>query len=216
MKVVPYLFAASLLAASIGAQAGITITIQEDGGNVVVSGSGFLDIDSDNPFDTGLDTNDTLDPSNYTIIAGSNTVSLTHVAVQPHYSTPPEDFNIQPNFGSGPEIQQPTSNTGSPFAIHFPDPIMLVLAVPENYVSGEALSFSMTFANQTLDSLGIAIESTRWSWGEDGDGEFVDMEVIRPAPVAPTSVPTLDVFGLLGLAGAIGAAGVAMTRRRKQ
>lgn len=216
MKAVSYIFAASLLATSFGAQAAITITIQEVGGDVVVSGAGYLDIQTESPFEAGVSAdNDVLDPSNYKIQVGSNTKALDYFIFQPQGEG---DLGVQPSFGAGVEVQQPTNNTGDPFGISFPFPAAITIGVATDYISGNPINFSATFADETLASLGIDLASSRWGWGQNDEGEYVLLNVIPRAaiPVAATPVPTLGAFSLMGLAGAIGAAGVAMNRRRKQ
>lgn len=216
MKAISYLFAASLLAASFGTQAAITITIQEVGDDVIVNGSGFLSNYGEGSGDGAITvlTNDSLDPSGGTIQAGNtSTDTKTYLNQQPEPIV----------FGNGPMSSQPTTNTGDPFGISYPFPAVLGITLPAEYISGSPLQFSMTFAEATLESLGIHLGTYAWQWGDvenSPDDSRVVLNVISravvPQPITATPVPTLGTFGLMGLAGAIGAAGVAMNRRRKQ
>lgn len=65
-----------------------------------------------------------------------------------------------------PACASEVSGTGDIFGITA-DPLFfeIVLTVPDNYVSGEALSGTATYENETFASLGMDIGSYTWSWG---------------------------------------------------
>lgn len=210
------LIPAALLTLSMSAQAGVTITIQEVGDDVVVSGAGYLSIQTDSPFEGNVSAgNDVLDPSNYKIQVGSSTKALDYYIFQPQGEI---EVGVQPSFGTGGEAQQVTNNTGDPFGISFPFPAAMTIGVATDYLSDSQINFRATFAGETLASLGIDLGSSRWRWGQAEAGQFVLLNVIprATAPAAAIPVPTLGALGLIGLAGAIGTAGIAINRRRKQ
>lgn len=210
---------AVLIGISVGAQAGVTITIQEVGQDVVVSGSGSIALDwLSEAESTQIFSTDILDPSNYTIQAGSNPATVMNLYTLQAIAEDPE--NAVPRFGNGPEVSQATNNTGDAFGVSFPDSELIQLAIPADYVPNEEMHFRVAFPGATLKSLGIELGSSTWNWtGQPELDEHVTLNVIPRAdtlPVAATPVPALGAFGLMGLAAAIGAAGIPMTRRRKQ
>ena len=72
--------------------------------------------------------------------------------------------------------------------------------MPQGYVSGTALSNSMTFNNATLASLGVTPGSYVWSWGAGLPNQNFTLQ-IGPAGV-PDGGSTVSLLGcaLLGLA----------------
>lgn len=215
LKLIP----AALIGIAVGAQAAVTITIQEVGPDVVVTGSGsiasdwFGEAESTQTFST-----DVLDPSNYTIQVGSNPATVMNLYTLQAIAEDPA--NGVPRFGNGSEVSQATNNTGDAFGVSFPDSDLMQLAIPADYVPDEEMRFSVTFRGATFESLGIDLGSSTWNWtGQPQLDENVTLNVIPRAdtpPVAAAPVPALGAFGLMGLASAIGVAGVAMARRRKQ
>lgn len=214
LKLIP----AALIATSLGAQAAVTITIQEVGRDVIVRGSGTVDTDYfSKPVPTEIFPEDVLDPGKYTIRAGNSTAVMNLYDLQAIAEAP---TNGVPNFGDGPEVSQATNNTGDAFGVSFPSTGMIQLAIPADYVANAEMRFRVTFAGTSFDDLGIELGSSTWNWtGQPGLDEHVTLNVIPRAdtpPVVASAVPTLGAFGLMGLASAIGVAGVAMARRRKQ
>jgi hypothetical protein len=65
-------------------------------------------------------------------------------------------------------------------------------------MSGNSLSDTMTFANQTFASLGVTPSTYTWTWGT---GANADSLTLRIVPAATTPEPaSLALFGV-GLAG---------------
>jgi hypothetical protein len=82
------------------------------------------------------------------------------------------------------------------------------LMVPDGYVSGDPLSSTSTFADQTFDSLGLTPGTYLYSWGQGAaDSTFtVQIDSVDPvesvvaAPEAATWAMMLAGFAFLGLA----------------
>ena len=75
-----------------------------------------------------------------------------------------------------------------------------LLAVPEGYVSGAALSDSMTFDNATFASLGVTAGTYVWTWGTGLPNQNFTLIIGGfGVPDGGTTVSLLG-FALLGLA----------------
>ena len=73
------------------------------------------------------------------------------------------------------------------------------LVVPQGYVSGAALSDSMTFNNATFASLGVTTGTYVWSWGDGANQRFTLIIGRAGVPDGGSTVSLLG-FGLLCLA----------------
>jgi len=76
----------------------------------------------------------------------------------------------------------------------------MTLGVPRGYISGAALSDSMTFNNQTFATMGLTPGTYIWSWGTGLPNQNFTL-IIGGASV-PDGGSTVSLFGcaLLGLA----------------
>jgi len=74
-----------------------------------------------------------------------------------------------------------------------------LLAVPQGYVSGNALTDSMTFNSATFASLGVTTGTYVWSWGDGANQRFTLRIGAAGVPDGGTTVSLLS-FVLLGLA----------------
>ena len=95
------------------------------------------------------------------------------------------------NFGNGSGTKA-TSFSG--------DPLWLaadagLLGFPSDYMSGDSLSASMTFANTTLSNLGVTPGTYTWTWGTGADADFAELQI------GPAAVPEPSTLVLLGTAG---------------
>jgi len=154
-------------------------TMEQDGANVVVTGSGDIDL-----IGLGFIRSD----------------SAPGGGVNPHLS----EFNIGPgniaDFYSG-LIDVPTSfgsgtgatagqNSGNTVGITAPGGISL-LHVPVGYSSDTPLSTSTsTFDNATFASLGVTPGTYVWAWGSGADQSFT-LTVGVPGPVLGAGLPGL-------------------------
>jgi plastocyanin len=141
------------------AEAGYTVTLQQVGANVVATGSGAIDLTgltfigssgSDNP---GIDG-----PSG---LIGTGPFGSLVDAYQ--------GFTGPTSFGIGPGGRSPNTASGD-FVSMSGDGQQLF--VPHNYVSGAALSDSMTFNNATLATLGVTPGTYVWTWGTRANQNF--------------------------------------------
>jgi hypothetical protein len=165
------------------AQAGYVVDLTQQGGNVVATGSGAIDLTGltfVNSF-TGFGL---LDPSLGGMIIGSGVEDDYFGAL----------MSGPANFGSG-GLTIASSNTGDPVDISSP-----FLGVPTGYVSDSPLSDTSTYLSQTFSSLGATPGTYEWTWGTGANQNFtVVIGTVVPEP--STWAMLLLGFGLLGLLG---------------
>jgi len=77
-------------------------------------------------------------------------------------------------------------------------PVEFVI-VPTGYVSGNALTDSMTFDNESFASLGVTPGTYVWSWGDGVNQRFTLIIGAAGVPDGGATVSLLS-FALLGLA----------------
>src|SRR5262249_43717173 len=124
-----------------------TVTLKQMGANVMATGSGAINL-------TGLTFSSTENG-----VAGirASTGDIIMVSGSSDLYT---GFTGPTNFGSGGTFGPNTSN-GDHVGINSSS----VLGVPAGYVSGNALSDTMTFNNSTFASLGVTPGTHEWTWG---------------------------------------------------
>jgi protein with PEP-CTERM/exosortase system signal len=134
------------------------------------------------------------------VATGSGAIDLTRLTFEGQASTSPSilpEFGIiaTGGFGSG-FITFVNSGTGDLVAIFG---LAFQLLVPDNYVSGSALSDSATYNNATFSSLGVTPGTYVWSWGGGANQNFT-LQIVGTAPVPDQgSTLLLLMLGLLGL-----------------
>src|SRR5262249_31618551 len=101
------------------------------------------------------------------------------------------------SFGSG-DIFFPTTTSGDPVGLRISD---MTLGVPRGYVSGAALSDSMTFDNATFASLGVTPGTYVWTWGTGLLNQ--NFTLVIGGVGVPDGGSTVSLLGcaFLGLAG---------------
>jgi len=170
---------ASLLILSQPAQAGYIVTLDQVGSNVVATGTGAIDL-------TGLTfqgtTPEFAEMQAIFGIIGTGPTSTVNVDVYNGFTGPT-------SFGSG-DAFFPITGSGDLVGIAG---FSLALFVPHGYVSGAALSDSMTFNSATFASLGVTPGIYEWTWGTGANQNFT------LDAVAPTVPDTGSTFGLLSL-----------------
>jgi PEP-CTERM motif len=163
------------------AQAAMIMTLEEVGSDVVATGNGTIDTAGLLFLFQGF-AGPFMDPEFGVIYAASSfDLGDAYLGV-----TGPTSF------GPGSEIFG-DSGSGDRVGI---DGTAGTLVVPLGYTSGDPLSNSATWLNQSFSSLGVTPGTYVWTWGE---GEHADSFTLQIAAVPePTSLSLLG-FGLAGL-----------------
>jgi hypothetical protein len=160
-----------------------TITLKQAGSNVVANGSGPIDL-------TGLTFrgSGTLEPG---VIVPNFAIIQIGTGVIDQY----RGITGPTSFGSGLSFLANT-NSGDSVGIFGSN---VEINVPEGYVSGTALSDSMTFNNATFASLGVTPGTYVWTWGTGLPNQNFTL-IIGGAGV-PDGGSTVSLLGcaLLGL-----------------
>ncbi len=183
------------------AEAGIIVNIEEQGSDVVASYSGSIDL-------TGIGFN-IIGSGNVNRIGASagqinfqngatNKASLTDFSKNP--------WTVAPSaFGTGGLFNADTVSAAAGNAFGFQASGFFI---ESSYVSGDPISGSMTFENQTLASMGIN-EGTGIMNATFSSGDTLTVNAI--SAVSTSAIP--EPSGVLGLAGLI--LGSGFLRRRK-
>jgi hypothetical protein len=171
-------------------QAGYVVTLVEQNGNVVATGSGTIDL-TDLTFQYHAESIAGIIPNEGVIQTGPAqfTSSDTYTGV-----TGPS------NFGSGVEQLVASSGSGDMVTIGPFGPG--TIGVPDGYVSGSPLSDTSTFDNQTFASLEVTPGTYVWTWGTGADADSFTLDIVATATAAPEPASlTLLGLGVVGLAG---------------
>jgi hypothetical protein len=176
-----------------GAQASFIVTIEQVGANVVVTGSGSLDLTGLSYYFSGAAISG-IDPGAGNISIGSPNSDPVDV-----YTGSISGPN---SFGTGGVFSPSDSGSGDKVALVAPG--FQLVYVPEGYVSGDPLSDSSTYDNATLASLGLTVGDYTWTFSSDSYTIDVGM---------PTAVPEPASLTLLGVAA--GMTLLAARRRRR-
>jgi hypothetical protein len=135
---------------------GLIVTILEVGSNVIMSGSGSLNVTGliEGSVQTAGGVNGTL---GYWVIGQSNLFFARKFFGN--------NLNVYPNsFGSG--YTAPTSYSGQTFGIQ-DGSLGKDIILPIGYTSGSPLSGTATFANKTISSMGLTPGTYLYDWGSD-------------------------------------------------
>ena len=190
------LAAAAFLAAASQAQAGYVVTMQQQGSDVVATGSGSLDL-------SGL----SYDTTN-TQMAAVVLASMAAIGIGPastlSYDLYPGSISGPSSFGSG-SITFASSGSGD-ITGYFGAFGYTDIYVPAGYVSGSSLSGSSTWSGTTLADLGLTPGTYTWTWSTvmlpvaptapgGGATDFFTLQIVAPTPEPST-------FGLFALTAA--------------
>jgi hypothetical protein len=170
------------------ARANFIAIINQVGTDVVVTGSGTIDL-------TGLSFFANGSVANAAIIPIQGLLALNHGPIQ-LYANISGPFS----FGSGAST---LASSSSGDAVGLDGFGSNRLFVPSGYVSGNPLSDTSTYNNATFASLGITPGTYTWTWGTGIHADSFELQI----------VPEPSTSALLGLTG-IGAA--VMTYRRRK
>jgi hypothetical protein len=177
------------------AQADYNVTLLEQNGNVVATGSGTIDLTDLTLFSSGVLGNK----------AGVYPI-LGIVAIGPSSATGADEyqgFTGPSSLGGG---GQTFASSGSG---DFIDIGAGFLDVPVGYVSGHSLSDTSTYDNKTFAKLGVTPGTYVWTWGT---GTHADSFTLQVGPATATPEPAS--LTLLGI-GAVGLLGYGWRRRRR-
>ena len=168
---------------------GFTMTLQQVGFNVVANGSGAFNL------------------SGLTGIGNASSASgvrpfIAFIGIQPVPGPLPEYAGITGpnNFGSSDDLFVANTSNGDAVAISGDNQLLVVQV---GYVSGNALSDSMTFKDTTLASLGVTPGTYVWTWGTGLVNQSFTLKIgSLGVPGVPDGGSTVSLLGcaLLGLA----------------
>jgi hypothetical protein len=167
------------------AEAAYIVTLEQEGSNVVATGSGTIDLAGLCCISTGggIAAIVPLDGLIETGPAGFEPVDFYGGV-----------FSGPLSFGTGPALTYASSGSGDAVGF-FADTI----DVPEGYVSGSALKDSSTYDNQTLSSLGLTpgVYVQTFGSGADTDRFIVDVVAVPEGASALLLGPPLGLVMLL-------------------
>jgi hypothetical protein len=150
---------------------GLSVTIVESGGNLVMSASGSLNINdltlvspSVGPLGVGG-----LGVTTATFLMGANVAAAQYSG----FTTSPS------NFGPGGVGVSPTSTSGNIFGVvKFDGPSGTPsLLVPTGYTTGTVISSTQTFNGQTFSSFGLTPGTYTYTWGSGANADSINVVV---------------------------------------
>ena len=169
-----------------GAHAAVVMTLEQEGSNVVATGSGTIDL-TDLTLISSITNVPGIAPDGSAILAGATLSADVYGFL---FTAPPKG-----SLGSGSQTDA-NSGIGNPFGV-----TDAVVVVPHNYASGTALSDSATWDSTTLAMLGVTPGTYAYTWGFGAHADSVTLDVLNPVPV-PAALPLFATgLGGLGLLG---------------
>jgi PEP-CTERM motif len=168
---------------SVPVQAAYTVTLVQQGPNVVANGSGSIDLTGlGSPiFNIGFFSH---------LIAADGVINTGPVSNVDEYS----GLTGPTSFGSGGD-QDAVGGSGALVGV---SGIEADLIVPAGYVSDLPLSDSATYDNATFASLGVTPGTYVWTWGTGANADSFTLDIMAAA--AAPEPASLALFGI-GLAG---------------
>ena len=151
---------------STGATGSLFITITQNGPDVVLQGSGSLNINDLTFATSGNLGGGGLGPQTATFLSGPN-------GAFDQYSG---SISSPGTFGTG-SGGASSSSTGNIFGVIYPGGPPHALVVPSGYTTGTALSGSMTFNSQTIAGLGLTEGTYNWTWGSGPNADGITMVI---------------------------------------
>jgi hypothetical protein len=132
-----------------------TMTINQVGPDVVMSGTGYLNIEDLTYGSNGsIVGNSQIQPNAGTFITGLS--GQSNFEFYTGFTTNPTEF------GTG-DFLDATSTSGDLFGVTFGNDFELL--VPDGYTTGNVISSTMTFTGQTFSSLGVTPGTYPYTWG---------------------------------------------------
>jgi hypothetical protein len=165
------------------AEAGYVVTLTQQGSNVVANGSGPIDLSGLSLLGPGSATAD------MTPIAGIIYTGPTSLMTPDVYSG---IIHGPSAFGLGGPVP---ASSGSGDLVGISMAFSSQLSVPTGYLSGNPLSDSAVYDNQTFSSLRVTPGTYEWNWGSGANQNFtLDIEAV-PAPLIGRGLPVLLAVG---------------------
>lgn len=176
------------------AQAGYIVTFNETGANVVASGSGTIDLGGLTFLTSGNNTVPQVAPPFATELTGA-----AGGVDEYQFRTISGPFS----FGSGP-ITDATTGTGDLVGVEVGFRVNQFIFVPTGYTSGDNLSDTATYANESFATLGLTPGVYAYNFGSGADADTFTVDV--------ASVPEPASLALFGAGLAV--LGVMLHRRK--
>ena len=168
-------------------RAAITIYMEEVGSNVVATLSGAINSLPGAPTQSGgVGVFSGVRPSGSTMAFGLSKFSGVQT-VQMHYYTA---TTYPSNFGTSTSLLQANSSTAST-TMMFRNLSSNNIIIDQSYVPGTAVTGTLTWNNQTFNSMGVATGSYVWGWSTDS----ITLNVV-PEP-SSLSLVALGLGGLI-------------------
>lgn len=190
-----------LLAAASVSHALYTISIDQVGPDVVMSGTGSIDT------------------SSAVSLGGIGPCLPNHGYIGPNALCIGTDIDGDWYPGAlTPGISLPTAVATAGSSSSGPNVFLLgtEMYLPPTYVSGAPLVNRTTFAGTTLAALGLTV-GTQTLFVPSGDEIVINIGLAPPAaPATPASIPTLGEYALLGMSSLLAMLGFAAMRRKQR
>ncbi len=162
-----------------------SVTLTQQGSNVVATGSGTLNL-------AGL--NLSFSESGVSFV----TANIGEISIGPTTLEPIdvyEGFTGPKNFGTG-GILTASSGSGDAAGI---GGFIGELFVPHSYVSGTSLSDTATWDNQTFTTLGVTPGNYTWTWGSGASADSFMVDIKSTVPEPSSFVLLALALGILAL-----------------
>jgi hypothetical protein len=154
---------------------GVIVTIQEVGSNVVMTGSGSINLNDLDFVRVEGEISAISGQAKFLIVGPDSTCNRYSGAT---YSNPSDFSSTSSGF-----IR--TNGSGNAFGAAGLDNQIIV---PDGYVSGTYLSGTSTFAGQSINSMSLIPGTYVWSWGTGINADTITLTILPPP--TPTNTPT--------------------------